>query len=99
MSRNSWPQEKVVQVDPPEEWGEGWKFSTVGELNDQIVSQGIQKILLMQEAIQESGIARIAEQIVEAGNKKFVMIAGPSSLLRQDYLFPQAVLFSWRRTE
>ena len=33
----------------------------------------------MQEAIQESGIARIAEQIVEAGNKKFVMIAGPSS--------------------
>ena len=33
----------------------------------------------MQEAIQESGIARIAEQIVKAGNKKFVMIAGPSS--------------------
>ena len=33
----------------------------------------------MQEAIQESGIARIAEQIVKAGNKKYVMIAGPSS--------------------
>ena len=69
------PQEKKDS----EEWGRKLEISTVGELNDQIVSQGIQKILLMQEAIQESGIARIAEQIVKAGNKKFVMIAGPSS--------------------
>ena len=74
------PQEKIFQVQKDsEEWGGKLEISTVGELNDQIVSQGIQKILLMQEAIQESGIARIAEQIVEAGNKKFVMIAGPSS--------------------
>lgn len=74
------PQEKIFQVQrDSEEWGGKLEISTVGELNDQIVSQGIQKILLMQEAIQESGIARIAEQIVEAGNKKFVMIAGPSS--------------------
>ena len=74
------PQEKIFQVQKDsEEWGRKLEISTVAELNDQIVSQGIQKILLMQEAIQESGIARIAEQIVEAGNKKFVMIAGPSS--------------------
>ena len=74
------PQEKIFQVQKDsEEWGRKLEISTVGEQNDQIVSQGIQKILLMQEAIQESGIARIAEQIVEAGNKKFVMIAGPSS--------------------
>ena len=74
------PQEKIFQVQKDsEEWGRRLEISPVGELNDQIVSQGIQKILLMQEAIQESGIARIAEQIVEAGNKKFVMIAGPSS--------------------
>ena len=74
------PQEKIFQVQKDSaEWGRKLEISTVGELNDQIVSQGIQKILLMQEAIQESGIARIAEQIVEAGNKKFVMIAGPSS--------------------
>ncbi|OKZ58005.1 MAG: nucleoside kinase [Clostridiales bacterium 44_9] len=72
------PEIFQVQKDS-EEWGRKLEISTVGELNDQIVSQGIQKILLMQEAIQESGIARIAEQIVEAGNKKFVMIAGPSS--------------------
>ena len=59
--------------------GKKLDISTVGELNDQITSQGIQKILLMQEAIQESQISRIAEQIAQAGNKKFVMIAGPSS--------------------
>ena len=74
------PQEKIFQVQKDsEEWGRKLVMSTVGEVNDEIVSQGIQNILLMQEAIQESGIARIAEQIVEAGNKKFVMIAGPSS--------------------
>ena len=55
------PQEKIFQVQKDsEEWGRRLEISTVGELNDQIVSQGIQKILLMQEAIQESGIARIA---------------------------------------
>ncbi len=59
--------------------GKKLDISTVGELNDQITSQGIQKILSMQEAIQESQISRIAEQIAQAGNKKFVMIAGPSS--------------------
>ena len=74
------PQDKIFQVQKEsEEWGTKLDISTVGELNDQITSQGIQKILLMQEAIQESQISRIAEQIAQAGNKKFVMIAGPSS--------------------
>ena len=74
------PQDKIFQVQKEsEEWGKKLDISTVGELNDQITSQGIQKILLMQEAIQESQISRIAEQIAQAGNKKFVMIAGPSS--------------------
>ena len=62
-----------------EEWGEKLEISTVGELNDQIVRQGIRSVMLIQEALQESKISRIAEQIAEAGNKKFVMIAGPSS--------------------
>ena len=74
------PQDKIFQVQKEsEEWGKKLDISTVGELTDQITSQGIQKILLMQEAIQESQISRIAEQIAQAGNKKFVMIAGPSS--------------------
>ena len=74
------PQDKIFQVQKEsEEWGRKLEISTVGELNNQITAQGIQQILLMQEAIHESGIARIAEKIAEAGNKKFVMIAGPSS--------------------
>lgn len=74
------PQEKIFQVQKDsQKWGEKLEISTVGELNDQITTQGIQKILLIQEAIQESRISKIAEQIAMAGNKKFVMIAGPSS--------------------
>ena len=74
------PQEKIFQVQKDsQKWGEKLEISTVGELNDQIATQGIQRILLIQEAIQESQISRIAEQIAMAGNKKFVMIAGPSS--------------------
>ena len=74
------PQDKIFRIQKEsEKWGEKLEISTVGELNDQITSQGIQKILLMQEAMQESRISRIAEQIVKSGDKKFVMIAGPSS--------------------
>ena len=54
-------------------------ISCVGDLNDRITKEGIRNILLIQEALQEAKISRIAEQIVEEGNKKFVMIAGPSS--------------------
>ena len=54
-------------------------ISCVGELNDRITREGIRSILLVQEALQEARISSIAEQIKAAGNKKFVMIAGPSS--------------------
>ena len=74
------PEDKIFQVQKEsEEWGKKLEISTVGELNEQIAAHGIQQILLMQEAIQESKISRIAEQIAQAGSKKFVMIAGPSS--------------------
>lgn len=74
------PREKIFQVQKEaEEWGDKMDISAVGDLNDQITKQGIQNILLIQEALQEAKISRIAEQIAEAGNKKFVMIAGPSS--------------------
>ena len=52
---------------------------TVGELNEQITGQGANQLILIAEALQESRISQIAEQIVKAGNKKFIMIAGPSS--------------------
>ena len=54
-------------------------ISYVGDLNDRITSEGVRNILLVQEALQEAKISRIAQQIVEDGSKKFIMIAGPSS--------------------
>lgn len=74
------PQEKIFQVQKEsEEWSDKLDISTVGELNDRITREGIQNILLIQEALQEAKLSKIAEQIAESGNKKFVMIAGPSS--------------------
>ena len=46
-------------------------ISCVGDLNDRITGEGIQNILLVQEALQEAKISGIAERIAEAGNKKF----------------------------
>ena len=44
-----------------------------------LLSKVCVEILLIQEALQESKISEIARQIAAAGDKKFVMIAGPSS--------------------
>lgn len=74
------PEEKIFQVQKEsQEWIEKLDIACVGDLNDRITREGIRNILLVQEALQEARISRIAEQIVKAGNKKFVMIAGPSS--------------------
>ena len=74
------PQEKIFHVQrESQEWGNKLEISTVGDLNDKIARGGIQDILLIQEALQESKISEIAARIASAGNKKFVMIAGPSS--------------------
>ena len=74
------PREKIFNVQKEsQEWGDKLDISTVGELNDRITKRGIQNVLLIQEALHEGKISRIAEQIAKAGNKKFVMIAGPSS--------------------
>ncbi len=74
------PMDKIFQVQKEsQEWGDKMDVSTVGELNDRITSEGIQRILLIQEALHEAKISRIAQRIVAAGDKKFVMIAGPSS--------------------
>ena len=74
------PQEKIFQVQKEsQEWGEKMSVATVGDLNDRISKEGVRSILLIQEALHEAKISRIAEQIVRKGNVKFVMIAGPSS--------------------
>lgn len=60
-------------------WGEKMGVKNIGELNEMIAAGRIQDIILMQEAQMEARIGDLAEQIAEAGNKKFIMIAGPSS--------------------
>jgi len=52
---------------------------TVGALNDVIAHGGINDLILVQEAFQEKKIAEIAAKIKASPDKKFIMIAGPSS--------------------
>ena len=61
------------------EWGKKLHVSTVGDLNDRITSEGIQSIMLIQEALHEAKISSIAKAIADRGNVRFAMIAGPSS--------------------
>ena len=74
------PEGKIFQVQKEsQEWAEKMDISYVGDLNDHITKEGISNILLVQEALQEAKISDIAQRIVLEGNKKFIMIAGPSS--------------------
>ena len=62
-----------------EKWAEEIGLQTVGHLNDRICSGSLNDLILVQEAEQERKIGEIAKDIVNRGNVKFVMIAGPSS--------------------
>lgn len=75
-----WSYPKIFQVQKEsEQWSRMLGVDSVGELNECISRGGIQQLLLVAEALQEGKISKIAEQIIEEGGKKFVMIAGPSS--------------------
>ena len=60
-------------------WGEMMGIDTVGDLDDVICKGQISDMILVQEALQERRIGEIAKEIVDRGNVKFVLIAGPSS--------------------
>ncbi|MBQ6319307.1 MAG: nucleoside kinase [Lachnospiraceae bacterium] len=60
-------------------WGSSIGIENVGDLNETICAEGVQDVVLLQEAYMESKIAQIAKDIVDKGGKKFIMIAGPSS--------------------
>jgi uridine kinase len=66
-------------MEASQEWGRKASIETVGDLNDQICSGSVSELILVQEAEQERKIGEIAKDIVDRGNVKFVMIAGPSS--------------------
>ena len=61
------------------DWGRMLEIDTIGALNDVIAAGKTQQMLLTQEALFEDRIGKLAQQIVSEGDRKFVMIAGPSS--------------------
>lgn len=61
------------------EWSEKMEIPTVGALNDAIAHGRAGEIILMQEALMEARIAELAKEIASNPERKFVMIAGPSS--------------------
>lgn len=74
------PSGKLFQtLKSSREWGKMLEIDTVGALNDAIAAGRMQEIILTQEALFEERIGKLAESIVTSGNKKFIMIAGPSS--------------------
>lgn len=74
------PREKFFKtLMKSSEWGERMGIDSVGDLNNAIRDGKIGDMILVQEALQERRIGKIAKEIVERKNVKFVLIAGPSS--------------------
>ena len=72
--------EKLFQVlRDSYRWSDCLEVPNVGTLN-RLISEGkAADLILMQEALQEKTIGNIAEQAAKAGDRRLVMIAGPSS--------------------
>ena len=66
-------------LDEAKEWSRMLGVGTIGALNEAIAQGRGKDIILLQEALMEERIGAIAAQIAADDNKKFVMIAGPSS--------------------
>lgn len=74
------PREKLFHtLLRSSEWCEQMNIDTVGDLNNEICRGNLNELILVQEALQEQRIGEIAQDIVNRGGIKFVMIAGPSS--------------------
>ncbi len=74
------PREKLFSVlCDSDAWAGKLGVPTVGALNERITEGGFNDLVLIQEAIMEKKMGDIAEMIAAQPDKKFVMIAGPSS--------------------
>ena len=74
------PVEKLFRVQRASlDWGDSLDIRMVADLNDRVVEGAVKELILTQEAYHEKQIAQIAETIASHPEKKFVMIAGPSS--------------------
>ena len=66
-------------MEESNQWGQKLKVPTVGDLNECICAGRMNELILVQEALMEKKLGDIAEMIASKPDKKFVMIAGPSS--------------------
>ncbi len=74
------PRQKLFQVlNESSKWGDMLGIQTVADLNEAVTKGNLQETILVQEALQEKKIGDIARTIVDRGNVKFILIAGPSS--------------------
>lgn len=74
------PREKLFKtLKTSSVWGEMMGINSVGDLNDVICEGGMNDMILVQEALLERRIGEIAKAVVDKGDVKFVLIAGPSS--------------------
>lgn len=74
------PQPKLLNVfTETKDWAKIMKINLVGDLNEQITNGKYGDIIRTVEALQETKISKIAEQIANNSEKKVVLIAGPSS--------------------
>lgn len=74
------PQNKLyLTLSESNRWAKMLEIENVGSLNDVIAAGKFDELILVQEALQEKKISEIAQMIKNADDKKFIMIAGPSS--------------------
>lgn len=74
------PQKKLFYtLRESDRWAKMMNIDNVGALNDTIARGDFNDLVLVQESLQEKKIANIAEDIKKQSDKKFIMIAGPSS--------------------
>ncbi len=74
------PSQKLFSIQKKSaDWSELMNIPTVGALNDVISSGKSLQTILMQEALMEQRIGKLAEEIAHHESAKFIMIAGPSS--------------------
>lgn len=74
------PSDKLFHIlKESADWGSTLGVDTVGGLNEAIADGRIQDLILIQEAAMEQNIGEIAKRIASDPERKFVMIAGPSS--------------------
>jgi len=62
-----------------EKWGKILELENISHLNDAIKGGRINEVIQVAEGLHEKKIAQIADMITDSGNKRLVLISGPSS--------------------